>query len=65
MFYTSMPIIILGIFDKDVDATAALRYGQLYAPGRKNQLFNRRLFMLDAILGGIASLVLAGVPAGT
>ena len=65
VFYTSLPIIVLGIFDKDVDAVASVRYGRLYSPGIRSQFFNRRLFAMDALRGLLASLVLAGLPAGT
>ena len=65
VFFTSMPIIVVGIFDKDVDSVASIRYGKLYAPGITSQFFNRKLFAMDAMRGLFSSLVLAGLPAGT
>ena len=29
VFFTSMPIIMVGVFDKDVDTVASIRYGKL------------------------------------
>ena len=28
-FFTSMPIIVVGVFDKNVDTVASIRYGKL------------------------------------
>ena len=44
VFFTSMPIIVVGVFDKDVDTVASIRYGKLYSPGVSSQFFNRKLF---------------------
>ncbi len=60
-----MPIIALGVFDKDVDAVGSLRYPSLFTPGIENKFFNRKLFAFSAIHGLFSSLVLAGVPMGT
>ena len=65
VFYTSLPIIVVGMFEKDVDDVASVRYGALYFPGQTNQLFNRKLFAMDAIRGLFSSLVIAGFHAGT
>ena len=65
VFYTSIPIILVGIFDKDVGPVASVRYPELYAPGYRSQFFNRRLFAMDALRGLFSSLVVAGLPAGT
>ena len=29
VFFTSMPIIVVGVFDKDVDTVASIHYGKL------------------------------------
>ena len=60
-----MPIIVVGVFDKDVDTVASIRYGKLYSPGVSSQFFNRKLFAVDAMRGLFSSLVLAGFSAGT
>ena len=64
VFYTSLPIIVVGVFDQDVDSTASMRYGALYFLGITNELFNRKLFAMDAIRGLFSSLVLTGFFAG-
>lgn len=65
MFYTSMPVVVLGVFDKDVDATASHRYSKLYTPGIRDAFFNRRVFAMEAVKGLYSSLMLMGLPAGT
>ena len=64
VFYTSMPVIVMGIFDQDVDDTASLRYGSLFSSGMNNELFNRKLFAMEAIKGLLSSLILSGFAAG-
>lgn len=44
LLFTALPIIILGIYDTDVNADYALRYPQLYADGRLARGLNVRLF---------------------
>lgn len=46
VIYTSVPTIVVGILDKDVDRTSLLRYPQLYAPGQKQESYNGLLFWL-------------------
>ena len=58
LFYTSQPVLALGIFDQDVDALNALKYPKLYAPGLSSALFNKREFFKSALQGFIASCVL-------
>ena len=65
VIFTSLPIVIVGIFDKDVDAVASIRFGRLFTPGIWNTFFNRRLFAFEAMWGLFSSLVVAGLPAGT
>ena len=59
-----MPVIVMGIFDQDVDDTASLRYGSLFSSGMNNELFNRKLFAMEAIKGLLSSLILSGFAAG-
>ena len=63
--FTSLPIVVVGIFDKDVDAVASVRFGRLFTPGIRDAFFNRKLFAFDAVWGLVGSLVVAGFPAGT
>ena len=58
LFYTSQPVLALGIFDQDVDELNALKYPKLYAPGLSSALFNKREFFKSALHGFIASCAL-------
>nr|CAD7397985.1 unnamed protein product [Timema cristinae] len=42
LFYTSLPVLGLGIFDQDVSDRYSLMYPQLYTPGHSNLLFNKK-----------------------
>ena len=58
VFYTSQPVLALGIFDQDVDATHSLKFPKLYAPGLSSALFNKREFFKSALHGFISSCFL-------
>ena len=58
VFYTSQPVLALGIFDQDVDEAHSLKYPRLYAPGLSSALFNKREFFKSALQGFIASCFL-------
>ncbi|CAG5116517.1 unnamed protein product, partial [Candidula unifasciata] len=65
VFYTSLPVLVLGIFDQDVNDNYCIRYPKLYEPGLKNTLFNKKLFSWSVAEGVISSLVLFFIPYGT
>lgn len=65
LFYTSLPVLALGMFDQDVNDRNSLAYPQLYTPGHRNLLFNKKEFLLSAIHGFFTSCVLFLVPFGT
>lgn len=44
VFYTSLPVLALGIFDQDVDDRMSLRYPLLYTPGKITIFFFRLKF---------------------
>ena len=64
LFYTSLPVMAVGIFDQDVNDKNSLLYPKLYAPGLQNLLFNKKEFCWSAIHGFFASCVLFLVPYG-
>lgn len=64
LFYTSLPVLALGMFDQDVNDRNSLAYPQLYTPGHRNLLFNKKEFLLSAIHGFFTSCVLFLVPFG-
>lgn len=64
LFYTSLPVLAVGIFDQDVNDKNSLAYPKLYAPGLQNLLFNKKEFCWSALHGFYASCVLFLVPYG-
>ncbi|XP_011498736.1 PREDICTED: phospholipid-transporting ATPase ID isoform X5 [Ceratosolen solmsi marchali] len=65
LFYTSLPVLAIGIFDQDVNDKNSLMYPKLYTPGHQNLLFNKKEFCWSALHGFFASCVLFLVPYGT
>ncbi|XP_043482103.1 phospholipid-transporting ATPase ID isoform X2 [Leptopilina heterotoma] len=65
LFYTSLPVLAVGIFDQDVNDKNSLMYPKLYTPGHQNLLFNKKEFCWSAVHGFYASCVLFLVPYGT
>lgn len=56
VFFTSLPVIALGVFDQDVSARLCLKFPLLYQEGIQNTLFRwRRIFswMFNGLLSGI------------
>ncbi|KAK4292264.1 hypothetical protein Pmani_034959 [Petrolisthes manimaculis] len=64
LFYTSMPVLALGIFEQDVNDKNSIRFPKLYTPGLKNALFNKREFFRSALQGFVTSCVLFFIPFG-
>ncbi|XP_071051029.1 probable phospholipid-transporting ATPase IM isoform X2 [Onthophagus taurus] len=65
LFYTSLPVLAVGIFDQDVSDKNSILYPQLYKPGHINLFFNKKEFLLSALQGCYVSLVLFFVTFGT
>lgn len=64
LFYTSLPVLSLGIFEQDVSDSHSVQYPKLYTPGLHNALFNRREFIRSIGHGVFSSLVLFLIPFG-
>lgn len=64
LFYTSLPVLGLGIFEQDVSDKHSLEYPKLYSPGLNNSLFNTKEFVKSVIHGVFSSLVLFLIPYG-
>ncbi|XP_054287593.1 phospholipid-transporting ATPase ID [Macrosteles quadrilineatus] len=62
LFYTSLPVLALGVFDQDVDDKHSLTYPRLYTPGHLNLFFNKREFLLSALHGFFTSAIIFLVP---
>ncbi|XP_030564810.1 phospholipid-transporting ATPase ID isoform X5 [Drosophila novamexicana] len=64
LFYTSLPVLALGVFEQDVSDKHSLEYPRLYAPGLKSELFNIREFIYSVLHGAFTSLILFLIPYG-
>lgn len=65
LFYTSLPVLALGIFEQDVSDKSSVEFPKLYTPGLTNALFNTREFIKSVFHGIFSSLVLFLIPYGT
>jgi len=65
VFFSSLPVLALGVFDQDVDEELSVKYPSLYLPGQQGTLFNRKEFLFSVMHGIISSLVLFFIPYGT
>nr|XP_042126973.1 phospholipid-transporting ATPase FetA isoform X2 [Peromyscus maniculatus bairdii] len=65
LIYTSLPVLGLSLFEKDVNETWSLCYPELYEPGQHNLYFNKKEFIKCLIHGIYSSFVLFFVPMGT
>ncbi|CAN6195203.1 unnamed protein product [Urochloa humidicola] len=57
VFFTSLPVIALGVFDQDLSARLCIQYPQLYQEGVQNILFSWRR-ILGWMLNGVMNAVL-------
>lgn len=64
LFYTSLPVLGIGIFEQDVSDKHSLEYPKLYTPGLTNALFNTKEFVKSVIHGVFSSLILFLIPYG-
>ncbi|XP_029649206.1 phospholipid-transporting ATPase ID isoform X2 [Octopus sinensis] len=64
VFYTSLPVLAMAMFDQDVDEYYSIKYPKLYTPGHKNLLFNKKLFLWSVAEGIVSSLILFFIPYG-
>lgn len=65
LFYTSLPVLALGIFEQDVSDKDSIEFPKLYTPGLTNELFNVKEFMRSVMHGIFSSLVTFIIPWGT
>ncbi|XP_022765620.1 phospholipid-transporting ATPase 1-like isoform X2 [Durio zibethinus] len=49
VIYTSVPTIVVGILDKDLNRRTLLKYPQLYGAGHRQECYNKRLFWITMI----------------
>lgn len=65
LFYTSLPVLALGVLEQDVSDKDSIEYPKLYTPGLTNSLFNIKEFMRSVMHGLFSSLVTFLIPYGT
>ena len=63
--YTSLPVLVLGIFEQDVCDTLSTRYPRIYWPGLGHRFFNPLSFASAALHGVATSVLVFFVPIGT
>ncbi|KEF53499.1 phospholipid-translocating ATPase [Exophiala aquamarina CBS 119918] len=55
--FTSLPVIFMGVFEKDLSPSTLLAVPELYNIGRQNRGFNFKLYFWWAILGGFEAQI--------
>ncbi|XP_004232297.1 probable phospholipid-transporting ATPase 8 [Solanum lycopersicum] len=58
VFFTSLPVIALGVFDQDVSARLCLEFPKLYEEGTKNILFSWRRILGWMLNGVLCSMII-------
>ena len=62
LIFTSLPVIIMGAFDQDVNASALLAFPQLYERGIKGLEYTRTKFWLYVLDGLYQSVICFFIP---
>ncbi|XP_074026035.1 ATPase phospholipid transporting 8A1 isoform X3 [Leptinotarsa decemlineata] len=62
VFFTALPPLAMGLFDKPCSAENMMMYPKLYKPSQSGELFNIRVFWIWIINGLIHSAVLFWLP---
>ncbi|XP_031638673.1 probable phospholipid-transporting ATPase IM isoform X1 [Contarinia nasturtii] len=65
LFYTSLPVLALGVFEQDVSDKDSIEFPKLYTPGLTNEFFNLKEFMRSVMHGLFSSMVTFIIPWGT
>ena len=56
--FTSLPVIFMGIFEKDLSASTLLAVPELYTKGQRNGGFNIRVYLLWAFMASSESIII-------
>ncbi|NXA05938.1 AT8B3 ATPase, partial [Sapayoa aenigma] len=56
IFYTSYPVLSVGLLEQDVSAKKSLEFPELYVIGQQDKLFNYRIFGVTVLHGVCTSL---------
>ncbi|KAM9820089.1 phospholipid-transporting ATPase IC [Neosynchiropus ocellatus] len=62
--YSSLPVLLVGLLDQDVNDKLSLKFPKLYLPGQQGVLFNYKNFFISLFHGIFVSLILFFIPYG-
>uniref|UniRef100_A0A665W8D1 Phospholipid-transporting ATPase n=1 Tax=Echeneis naucrates TaxID=173247 RepID=A0A665W8D1_ECHNA len=64
LFYSSLPVLLVGLLDQDVNDKLSLKFPKLYLPGQQGTLFNYKNFFISLFHGIFVSLIIFFIPYG-
>uniref|UniRef100_A0A4W4E4C8 Phospholipid-transporting ATPase n=1 Tax=Electrophorus electricus TaxID=8005 RepID=A0A4W4E4C8_ELEEL len=64
VLYSSLPVLLVGLLDQDVNDKLSLRFPKLYLPGQQGALFNYKNFFFSLFHGIFTSLIIFFIPYG-
>uniref|UniRef100_A0A6Q2XYP7 Phospholipid-transporting ATPase n=1 Tax=Esox lucius TaxID=8010 RepID=A0A6Q2XYP7_ESOLU len=64
VMYTSLPVLLVGLLDQDVNDKLSQKFPKLYLPGQQGALFNYKNFFISLFHGIFTSLVIFFIPYG-
>ncbi|XP_060791403.1 phospholipid-transporting ATPase IC [Neoarius graeffei] len=64
VLYSSLPVLLVGLLDQDVNDKLSLRFPRLYLPGQQGSLFNYKNFFISLFNGIFTSLMIFFIPYG-
>ncbi|KAM8828124.1 phospholipid-transporting ATPase IC isoform 2-T2 [Spinachia spinachia] len=62
--YSSLPVLLVGLLDQDVNDKLSLKFPKLYIPGQQGLLFNYKNFFISLFHGIFISLIIFFIPYG-
>uniref|UniRef100_A0A3Q4GB69 Phospholipid-transporting ATPase n=1 Tax=Neolamprologus brichardi TaxID=32507 RepID=A0A3Q4GB69_NEOBR len=62
--YSSLPVLLVGLLDQDVNDRLSLKFPKLYIPGQQGTLFNYKNFFISLFHGMFVSLIIFFIPYG-
>ncbi|XP_067279795.1 phospholipid-transporting ATPase IC [Pseudorasbora parva] len=62
--YSSLPVLLVGLLDQDVNDKLSLKFPKLYLPGQLGSLFNYKNFFISLFHGIFTSLIIFFIPYG-
>uniref|UniRef100_A0A668A6W8 Phospholipid-transporting ATPase n=1 Tax=Myripristis murdjan TaxID=586833 RepID=A0A668A6W8_9TELE len=64
VLYSSLPVLLVGLLDQDVNDKLSLKFPKLYLPGQQGLLFNYKNFFISLFHGIFTSLIIFFIPYG-